>query len=199
MTSRVAATRYARALFDVALAEGQDLDQIGRELSEHRRARLGQRGARPGAHARRRFRRHGSGRSWRRCCRTAPVNALLARTLLLLADRDRLALLPRLRRRVPLAAHGSPAGGACRGDDGDGAAGRPGVGAAAGPGDGDRTDSAARRARRSVDCRRRGHEDRQHGLRRQRHDAARAAETAGWSKRTRPGSEGAGADTLKNA
>ena len=34
MTSRVAATRYARALFDVALAEGQDLDQIGRELSE---------------------------------------------------------------------------------------------------------------------------------------------------------------------
>ena len=33
MTSRAAAMRYSRALFDVGLAGGQDLDQIGRELS----------------------------------------------------------------------------------------------------------------------------------------------------------------------
>ena len=34
MTSRASATRYARALFDVALAERQDLAQIDRELSD---------------------------------------------------------------------------------------------------------------------------------------------------------------------
>ena len=33
MTSRAVASRYARALFDVALAERIDLDQIDRDLS----------------------------------------------------------------------------------------------------------------------------------------------------------------------
>ena len=97
MTSRVAATRYARALFDVALAEGQDLDQIGRELSETvalvsgngELARALTHAAIPAARKRavvEALLSHSS------------VNVLLARTLLLLADRDRLALLPRLRR-----------------------------------------------------------------------------------------------------
>ena len=93
MTSRVAAMRYARALFDVALAEGQDLDQIGRELSEtvalvsgnDELARALTHAAIPAARKRaivEALLSHSS------------VNALLARTLLLLADRDRLALLP---------------------------------------------------------------------------------------------------------
>lgn len=92
MTSRVAATRYARALFDVALAEGQDLDQIGRELSETvalvsgnaELARALTHAAIPAARKRavvEALLSHSS------------VNVLLARTLLLLADRDRLALL----------------------------------------------------------------------------------------------------------
>jgi F-type H+-transporting ATPase subunit delta len=34
MTSRTAATRYARALLDVAIKESADLDKIGRELDE---------------------------------------------------------------------------------------------------------------------------------------------------------------------
>ena len=84
MTSRVVAKRYARALFDVALAERQDLDQIGRELSDlvalvsgHQElARALTHPAVPPARKR------------------AVVEALLSRTLLLLADRDRLALLP---------------------------------------------------------------------------------------------------------
>jgi F-type H+-transporting ATPase subunit delta len=92
MTSRVAAIRYARALFDVALAERQDLDQIGRELTEtvalvsgnQELTRALTHAAIPAARKRaivEALLSHSS------------VNALLARTLLLLADRDRLALL----------------------------------------------------------------------------------------------------------
>ena len=95
MTSRVAAIRYARALFDVALAERQDLDQIGGELSEtvalvsgnEELARALTHAAIPAARKRaivEALLSHSS------------VNTLLARTLLLLADRDRLALLPDL-------------------------------------------------------------------------------------------------------
>ena len=161
MTSRVAATRYARALFDVALAEGQDLDQIGRELSGDRRARLGQRGA-----ARGRSRTPAIPAARKRAVVEAllshsPVNALLARTLLLLADRDRLALLPdfadafrsrlmdhqQVVRAEVTTAMELPADRV--------------VGAAAGAGDGDRTDrcsstcasirrSSAARSRRSA-------------------------------------------------
>ena len=95
MTSRVAAMRYARALFDVALAERQDLDQIARELSdlvvlvsgngELRRALTHP--AIPAARKR---------AVVEALLSHSPVNALLSRTLLLLADRDRLALLPDL-------------------------------------------------------------------------------------------------------
>ena len=93
MTSRVAAMRYARALFDVALAERQDLDQIGRELSElvalvsgnEELARALTHPAVPTARKR---------AVVEALLAQSPVNAMLSRMLLLLADRDRLALLP---------------------------------------------------------------------------------------------------------
>jgi F-type H+-transporting ATPase subunit delta len=95
MTSRVAAMRYARALFDVALAERQDLDRIARELSDlvalvSGNPELGRALTHPAIPPAR-----------KRAVVDAllshsPVNALLSRTLLLLADRDRLTLLPDL-------------------------------------------------------------------------------------------------------
>ena len=127
MTSRAAATRYARALFDVALQKRQDLDQIDRELTGVRRA---------GARATRTLQRALTHPAIPAARKRAVVEALLSHSpvnpccwralLLLLADRDRLALLPELADGVPLAADGSPAGGARRGDDGGGAAGGPG-------------------------------------------------------------------------
>jgi F-type H+-transporting ATPase subunit delta len=95
MTSRVAATRYARALFDVALAERQDLDQIARELSDlvalvSGNEELGRALTHPAIPpARKRA-------VVEALLSHSPVNRLLTRTLLLLADRDRLALLPDL-------------------------------------------------------------------------------------------------------
>jgi F-type H+-transporting ATPase subunit delta len=92
MTSRVAAMRYARALFDVALAEHQDLDQISRELSElgglvAGNQELGRALTHPAIPpARKRA-------VMEALLSHSPVNPLLSRTLLLLADRDRLALL----------------------------------------------------------------------------------------------------------
>jgi F-type H+-transporting ATPase subunit delta len=92
MTSRVAAMRYARALFDVALAERQDLDLIARELSDlaalvsgnQELARALTHPAIPAARKR---------AVVEALLSHSPVNVLLSRTLLLLADRDRLALL----------------------------------------------------------------------------------------------------------
>jgi F-type H+-transporting ATPase subunit delta len=92
MTSRVAAKRYARALFDVALAERHDLDQIASELSDLAALVSGnqelQRAlthpAIPAARKRAVI---------EALLARSPVNPLLSRTLLLLADRDRLALL----------------------------------------------------------------------------------------------------------
>jgi F-type H+-transporting ATPase subunit delta len=95
MTSRVAALRYARALFDVALAEGQDLDRIARELAGIVTLVSGNEGlARALTHqaipaARKRA-------VVEALLSRSPVDILLARTLLLLADRDRLVLLPDL-------------------------------------------------------------------------------------------------------
>ena len=92
MTSRVAAIRYARALFDVALVEHQDLDQIARELSDlaalvSGNGELGRALTHPAIPpARKRA-------VVEAVLSHSPVHALLARTLLLLADRDRLALL----------------------------------------------------------------------------------------------------------
>jgi F-type H+-transporting ATPase subunit delta len=92
MTNRAAATRYARALFDVALREGQDLDQIARELTEVATLVSGNEGlARALSHP-------AVPASRKRAVIEAllaqsPVHQMLSRTLLMLADRDRLVLL----------------------------------------------------------------------------------------------------------
>ena len=95
MTSRVAATRYAKALFDVALAERQDLEVIAQELSEvvalmsgnDELARALTHPAIPPARKR---------AVVEALLSSSPVNVLLSRTLLMLAERDRLGLLPAL-------------------------------------------------------------------------------------------------------
>ena len=96
MTSRAAAARYARALFDVARAEGIDLERVHSQLSEfadvvHGHDALQRALTNPAVPAPR---------------TRAVVEDLLARAgdllppvaklLLLLADRDRLVLLPEL-------------------------------------------------------------------------------------------------------
>lgn len=95
MTSRAAATRYARALFDVAHAEGQDVEQIDRELSgtaafvaanEALQRALSHPAVPP---ARKRA-------VMEDLLARSPLNVILSRTLLLLADKDRLTLLPQL-------------------------------------------------------------------------------------------------------
>jgi F-type H+-transporting ATPase subunit delta len=92
MTSRAAATRYARALFDVALHERQDLDQIAGDLSDVA-------GLVAGNEALARALSHPAIPAARKravvdaLLSQSPVHPLLARTLLLLADRDRLTLL----------------------------------------------------------------------------------------------------------
>ena len=93
MTSRAAGTRYARALFDVAVKEA-DIQQVGRDVSGVRGARRGKRSPR----ARALEPRH-SGRPQARRRRTAPREGrqrlpVVVKLLGLLADRDRLALLP---------------------------------------------------------------------------------------------------------
>ena len=95
MTSRGVATRYARALFDVALAERQDLEQIDRELAGIVALVSGNEGlaraltdpAVPPARKR---------AVVEELLSRSPVNDMLARTIRLLADRDRLMLLPDL-------------------------------------------------------------------------------------------------------
>jgi F-type H+-transporting ATPase subunit delta len=95
MTSRTAANRYARALFDVALAEQGDLDSIGRELSEFAAMvrdsdplqRVMSNPAIPAA------RKRGVIEA---LLAHQPLSPILSRLLLLLAGRDRLVLLPEL-------------------------------------------------------------------------------------------------------
>jgi F-type H+-transporting ATPase subunit delta len=95
MSSRASARRFARALFDVARGEGQDLDVIQRELSglvalvtaNAQLARVLGSPAIPAA------RKRGVVEE---LLARSPVSTPLARLLLLLADRDRLALLPDL-------------------------------------------------------------------------------------------------------
>ena len=95
MTSRASATRYARALFDVAFAERQDLEQIDNELS-------GFAALVAGNEALQRALSHPAIPPSRKravlqeLLARSPVNSILSRTLLLLADRDRLLLLPDL-------------------------------------------------------------------------------------------------------
>ena len=95
MTSRAAATRYARALFDVGLAERADLDQIERELS----GTAALVSSNDGLH---RALTHPAVPAARKravveeLLARSPLNGILSRTLLLLADKDRLTLLPQL-------------------------------------------------------------------------------------------------------
>ena len=95
MTPRAVAKRYARALFDVARSERLDLEQIGNELdaaatfvqSNEALQRVLSNPAIPVARKR--------GVMEQLLLRN-PLTAVVSRTLLLLADRDRLVLLPDL-------------------------------------------------------------------------------------------------------
>jgi F-type H+-transporting ATPase subunit delta len=95
MTSRAAAKRYARALFDIARAERLDFEQIGAELSGTAALVSGndalQRAlANPAIPP---ARKRGV---IEQLLALSPVSPVLSRLLLMLADRDRLVLLPDL-------------------------------------------------------------------------------------------------------
>ncbi len=130
MSTRASAARYARALLDVAIKESST-DQADRELTafadllqqhpELQRALI-----HPSVHA---------------AAKKAVVQQLLDRLqpsspagklLLMLADRDRLTLVPDARRDLPRASARAPAHRPRRGDDG-GAAGGGAYDAAARP------------------------------------------------------------------
>jgi F-type H+-transporting ATPase subunit delta len=93
MTSRAAGTRYARALFDVALKEA-DIHQVGRDLAEFAAivagyeplARVLANAAVPAIQKR--------GIVDQLLARAGTSSPIVARLLGLLADRDRLVLLP---------------------------------------------------------------------------------------------------------
>jgi F-type H+-transporting ATPase subunit delta len=95
VTSRASARRYARALFDVARAEGHDLEQVRTELSELARLvefndqlkRVFGSPAVPAARKR---------AIVEQLLARIPLIVPVSRTLLLLAERDRLLLLPDL-------------------------------------------------------------------------------------------------------
>lgn len=95
MTPRAAAMRYARALFDVAVKERVDLDAVERELAGivsliAANPELQRVITHPAiAPAKKRA-------VIERLLAMSPVNPLLARMLVLLADRDRLGILPDL-------------------------------------------------------------------------------------------------------
>jgi F-type H+-transporting ATPase subunit delta len=93
MTSRAAAKRYARALFDVARAEKGDLELIAGELAGAatlvaENEALQRVLANPAIPASRKR------AVMEQLLSRSPVNPMVARVLLLLADRDRLVLLP---------------------------------------------------------------------------------------------------------
>jgi F-type H+-transporting ATPase subunit delta len=95
MTSRASATRYARAVFDVALAERQDPVQIDRELTDlaallRDNLALQRALSHPAIPASRKR------AVLEQLLSLSPVHPILSRVLLLLADRDRLVLLPDL-------------------------------------------------------------------------------------------------------
>jgi F-type H+-transporting ATPase subunit delta len=95
MTSRTAAKRYARAIFDVALAEGVDLEAIGRDLSGFAdlvggHEALQRAVTNPAIPASRKR------AVVEQLLQHSPVTPIVSRVLLLLADRDRLILIPDL-------------------------------------------------------------------------------------------------------
>lgn len=94
MTSRGAATRYARALFDIALTEGTDLLRVQKDLGDFARL-VGQNDslkrvltnpAIPVARKR--------GVIEQLIARAGSLQPTVAKVLLMLAERDRLAILP---------------------------------------------------------------------------------------------------------
>ena len=96
MTSRASARRYARALFDVARAEGKDLKQVQRELRDFTELVTGSEAltralTNPAIPASRK-----RGVIEQLIARAGSLQPALTKLLLLLADRDRLALLPDL-------------------------------------------------------------------------------------------------------
>ncbi len=94
MASRAVASRYARALFDVALAERVDLDQIDRELSGFAELATGD------AQLARVLTNPAIPTSKKRAVieslatRVGPLLPQVSKLLLLLAERDRIAFLP---------------------------------------------------------------------------------------------------------
>lgn len=96
MTGRAAATRYARALFDVVLKESGDVEQVGRDLDAFARMVAGNTDlervlsnpAIPTARKR--------GVIEQLLARSGTLSPVLSKILLLLADRDRLRILPDL-------------------------------------------------------------------------------------------------------
>ena len=96
MTSRGAATRYARALFDVALGEGMDLLQMQKDLADFARLVAGNESlqrvltnpAIPAARKR--------GVVEQLLARAGSLQPAVGKLLLMLAERDRLAILPDL-------------------------------------------------------------------------------------------------------
>ena len=94
MTSRGAATRYARALFDIALAEGTDLLRVQKDLGDFARLvdqndslkRVLTNPAIPVARKR--------GVIEQLIARAGSLQPTVAKVLLMLAERDRLAVLP---------------------------------------------------------------------------------------------------------
>jgi F-type H+-transporting ATPase subunit delta len=94
VTSRGAAGRYARALFDITLAEGRDLTGAGRELSEFARlltsnGALGRALTNPAIPASRKRNVVEA-----LIAKAGSLQPALAKLLLLLGERDRLALVP---------------------------------------------------------------------------------------------------------
>jgi F-type H+-transporting ATPase subunit delta len=92
MTARAAATRYARALFDVALKEGSDLAAIERELSDAA-ALVGSNEGLQRALSNPAIPAPRKRAVMEQLLAKSPVRPVLAKLLLLLADRDRLILL----------------------------------------------------------------------------------------------------------
>ncbi len=95
MTSRGAATRYARALFDVAQKEA-DIQQVGRELTAFAALFTGHEGlsrtlSNPAIPAPRK-----RGIVEQLLARFAAVSPVMTKLLLMLADRDRLSLVPEI-------------------------------------------------------------------------------------------------------
>jgi F-type H+-transporting ATPase subunit delta len=95
MTTRTAAKRYARAIFDVAITERLDLEAIGGDLSSFADLVAGheplQRAVTNPAIPAQRKRA-----VVEQLLQRGPVAPIISRVLLLLADRDRLVLLPEL-------------------------------------------------------------------------------------------------------